>query len=122
LKSIFIIVLIIVAGSGCTKTIEIKGFNKEAWKEDKKGCQGIRDQLSYPLFTYKDQLFDSNQRAIKELLGSPNKTRLYSRNQQFFIYYITPGSQCGDSSLTEGATLNIRFGALNKVNEVFIVE
>jgi hypothetical protein len=107
----------------CTQTIEIQEFDKNAWKRDKLGCEGERDQLSISLFTQKQQLFDAHPRAIKKLLGSPNKTELYSRNQRFFVYYISTRSPCpGDSTGNEGATLNIRFGALNKVNEVYVVE
>ena len=121
-KKIFFLFLISLLWSGCTKTIEIEGFDKAAWKQDKLGCDGVRDELSIVLFTNKGQLFNTNQRAISKLLGSPNQKQLYRRNQQFFVYYLSPGSQCDNGQDEEGATLHIRFGALNKVNEVFIVE
>ena len=122
MRKVLFILLLMIAGA-CTSTIEIDNFDKEAWKQDNLGCQGVRDQLSYPLFSQKEKLKEHHPRAIKKLLGSPNKTELYSRNQQFFIYYIGPGTQCGIDSLTrEGAMIKIRFGALNQVNEVFVVE
>jgi len=118
----FLILAGLVSFTGCTQTISIDGFDKDAWNLDKNGCEGTRDKLSFVVFSNKQKLFDTNQRAIKKLLGSPNKTQLYSRNQQFFVYYISNGSQCNAEEENEGATLNIRFGALNKVNEVFIIE
>ena len=70
-----ILVIIALFAISCTETIQIKDFDKGAWNEDKMGCNGQRDQLSFAIFTHKQELFDTHPRAIKKLLGSPNKTQ-----------------------------------------------
>ena len=74
--------------SGCAPGPQIEGFDSSAWKQDKDGCQGVRLVLEESLWTNRVKLYDIQEAQIIELLGKPNRTNLYVRNQKIFVYYV----------------------------------
>lgn len=106
--------------AGCVgKEINIENFDQEAWKEDQFGCNNKRQDLYQTLLNNKEELLGLNNREIIDFLGKPDKTELYTRNQKFFHYYITPGNECDKGGKPEDPSLlSFRFNATGFVNEI----
>ena len=102
----------------CHQVPQIEGFDSSGWVQDKNGCQGLRLNLEETLWTNRVKLMDIPESQIIELLGKPNYTELYVRNQKFFVYYIGASAECAGSNPPR--SLWIRFDALNYSSEISI--
>ncbi|MGK7390219.1 MAG: outer membrane protein assembly factor BamE domain-containing protein [Candidatus Cyclobacteriaceae bacterium M2_1C_046] len=104
----------------CTdKPIEIEGFDQDAWKADEKGCAGQREELAKVLLGNEEKLLGNSSQKISKYLGKPNLTELYTRNQRFYIYYISPGPACSEKFQdTEHDRLTLRFSATDALKEI----
>jgi hypothetical protein len=63
-----------------------------------------------------------SENDILDVLGCPDVNELYSRNQKFYLYYITPSEECGVTRMAKEIFLEIRFSATNQAREVMIKE
>lgn len=99
----------------CYKAPQIDGFDTQAWKESISCDQNRLDEANV-LLANEQKLLSANQNEVQELLGNPDEHELYSRNQKFFYYNLSP--KC-DS--IPGQRLSIRFDALGRVNEIQII-
>ena len=114
--------LLIIAFASCNKSVDIPGFNEDAWKHDRLGCEGIRYQMSNNLNNIKEQLKGLDLDEIESVLGKPDKIELGRRNQKYFIYAISPSQSCKLSADTiENKELSIRFNAIGLAYEVIIL-
>jgi outer membrane protein assembly factor BamE (lipoprotein component of BamABCDE complex) len=113
-------ILILICAAGCsTDRNSQMGFDTDAWKEDKNGCLGKREEMLAQFDKSKDQLMGMRERELLQILGRPDKQDLHKRNQKFYIYYVQPGNQCEESNaLVPGRILRMRFSALDLVNEI----
>ncbi len=109
--------LMLLALTRCNPISDLKGFDSSAWKQDKKGCLGIRKVFEESLWRQREKLVDMDEGQIIEVLGRPNYTELYIRNQKFFVYYISASADCEKGSGSP-RSLVIRFDALNYSNEI----
>jgi|SRR5690349_18872144 len=107
---------------GCTGSYEnINGVDWEAWKGDRNGCGSARLAYLTPL---KDQLGKLKKRSemdIVELMGRPDETELYKRNQKFYTYFFDGGPECANRDSTS-TRLVIRFNAMGLAKEVAVEE
>jgi hypothetical protein len=114
-------VCIVFATLGCTKgTVSLEGFDVQAWQNDKGGCKGDRVALVDQVEVVKNQLLGMKSEEVAELLGTPDKNELYKRNQKFFVYHIDPAPTCTTHRAENTRTLQLRFNATEKVNEVMV--
>lgn len=120
LRNSIVTILITFFAFSCTKTIDIAGFNEEAWMHDKNGCEGIRSSMLDQLLEIREQLKALDTNEIIAVLGRPDKTRLGERNQKYFIYHISPGEHCEGSLTENNNTLSIRFNAVGLAYEVIV--
>jgi hypothetical protein len=103
----------------CGKSLpELKGIDLSAWKGDKNACNGKRALMLNDLTNERHQLQGLSEMEIVELIGRPDLTELYSRNQKFYYYYLTPGKPCGNDGVSQ--KLTIRFNATGAAKEVLI--
>jgi hypothetical protein len=105
----------------CSQTeIDTQGFDLLTWKNDKKGCQGKRANLLADFEQkVKPKLEGLREIQVANLLGKADFSILAERNQKFYRYYIEEGEQCGKNK--KARYVQIRFSALNIVNEVTVV-
>lgn len=69
----------------------------------------------------KSSILGQSENKILAFLGKPDKNELYSRNQKFFIYYISPNSGCEQFSSSENSIyLSIRINAVGFASEAFV--
>lgn len=115
--SLFIIVL---SSLSCTKSINIEGFNEDAWQQDKNGCEDIRSNMTNTITEIKNELLRLDTDKIISILGRPNKTRLSTRNQKQFIYTISPSEGCENYSSEKNINLYIKFNAVGRAVEIII--
>lgn len=105
--------------SACTKKVETGDFDARAWREDKKGCSGVRSTMIDDLLELKPNLLGHYQKRIIKVLGDPEEQELYKRSQTYYIYYIDGASDC-PNAIQNPRKLEIKFTALGMANEVNI--
>lgn len=105
----------------CSKTPDIT-FDSEAWKKDKKGCDGRRLHIYKELIGQKTELMGLGSNKIHKILGKPDINELYKRNQKFFVYYVEPAGECNEEVIEGNLFLIIRFNALGLANEIYMNE
>ncbi len=110
----------LVACGGPDKNLP--GLNENAWKKDKNGCMNERSGMVDALQSSLDVIRGMSENEILHLLGQPDHNELYTRNQKFYIYYITPSLDCGTTGQERQLFLEIRFSATNMAREVTIKE
>lgn len=111
--------------SNCKPNTVLEGFDNNNWRNDPMGCQNKRTvQLADFLKVAKPHLLEKSLREIevRQLLGKADAIEIAERGMKFYKYYIDKGRQCeGDTSGRQGRYIQIRFNALNKVNEVALI-
>ena len=116
-----IIILSILVLTGCSKQVDIAGFNEQAWKHDKHGCEGIRYSMIDKLRSIEDELKGLDNDEIISVLGKPEKTTLGKRNLKHFVYAVTPATSCIIDTTRKKIELTIRFNAVGLAYEVIIL-
>ena len=107
----------------CTQSFSLQDFDEEKWKNDKKGCNGNRMEMINTLINSKEELLKKSDFQISQVLGKPDKQELLERSQKFFIYFISPASDCDQFDQNASSIyLQIRFNALLKSNEVLVID
>ena len=103
--------------SGCSDGYQLDGFDKIAWKKDRKGCSGKRIELVKILLYNKSGFKGMDDDDLVSLLGTPERTVYYGRGRKDYAYYVTPGGQCRETpNLKAGSRLLVEFDALGYVN------
>jgi len=116
MKKLFI-VFVMVAGA-CGKSLPtLEGINPRQWKDDKNGCNHYREKTIDLLTSQIDKLKALSETQISQLLGKPDQTELYRRNQKFYIYFLAPSAKC-DPSNKKAKQLVIRFNGMRVASEV----
>jgi len=116
MKKLFIACLLI-AGA-CGKSLPtMDGIDLHQWKEDKNGCNHYREKTSGSLNSQFDKLKALDESQIAELLGKPDQTELYRRNQKFYTYFLEPSVKCNPSK-EKPKKLVIRFNGMRMAKEV----
>jgi hypothetical protein len=105
---------------------KLDNFDVATWTRDKGGCTGARKNLLADFEREVKPLLLSEKFTEMQLIagiGKADKIELAERGLKFYTYYIEPGSQCsGNTSSKEGAYIQIRLDAVNRVNEIAIVQ
>ena len=115
LLSLFLIIL-----HSCGKPLpSLDGIDLEKWKEDKGGCQLVRQKFIDPIDQQREKIKSLSEAEVIDLLGRPDRNELLKRNQKFFYYYLEPGPAC-DSEKLDSKKLMIRFNAIGLAKEVSI--
>lgn len=104
----------------CAKSHEItqEEFDLKVWKSDPKACKGEREKLENDFLKIKDRLIGTSITDIRKTLGKPDKVDLDKRSTKQYVYYVTSGSQCENSSDNVGKSYKIFFDALELVKEI----
>ncbi|MBV6645566.1 MAG: hypothetical protein KI790_08965 [Cyclobacteriaceae bacterium] len=98
---------------GCYQAPKVDGFDREKWVSSKDLCDEYRVNISALLIKDNSPILSSTQNEVQKLLGSPERHRLYRRNQKIFYY---PLSCSGTQELM------IIFDALGRAKELRVVE
>jgi outer membrane protein assembly factor BamE (lipoprotein component of BamABCDE complex) len=120
LPLLLVLAFLLILPSCQKKALHLGGFDTSTWQKDRMGCEGLRSQMVDKLEDIKEQLMGIKSEDIAELLGMPDKNELYKRNQKFFVYYIDPAPECAGYDRHHTRTLQLRFNATEKVNEVMV--
>ncbi|WP_338812339.1 hypothetical protein V9L05_13125 [Bernardetia sp. Wsw4-3y2] len=98
----------------------------KAWKMDRNGCESVRTGMLEDLEKIKPKLEGLDEIDLRKILGKPDFAELYSRNQKFYTYYIDASEKCENSNSEKVKTgerrlVQIRFDAINAVNEIVVI-
>jgi outer membrane protein assembly factor BamE (lipoprotein component of BamABCDE complex) len=118
-KLIVFICVLILAISCSERRTEITGIDWDAWKTDKNGCHQKREAARHDLEQQKDLLKSMSEMDVVNLMGRPDQTELYKRNQKFYTYFITGGPGCTQAD-SSSRKLIVRFNAMGLAKEVAI--
>lgn len=116
---LILISLIIYLISACSRGVTLE-LDKVQWKNDYEGCSGYRLDVYQHIMENKEKLLGLSNKKIIQLLGNPNINELYTRNQKFFIYRISPGPTCSPNTNRPDIFLIFRFNATGLVNEIYL--
>jgi hypothetical protein len=117
MKNIYLLFCALFIFAGCSDGYQLQGFDKAAWKNDKKGCQGKRIDQVKILLESKSRFKGMDDDDLISLLGTPEKTVYYGRGRKDYAYYVAPGGQCPETpGAKTGARLLVEFDALGYVN------
>jgi hypothetical protein len=117
MRNVYLLFCALLIFSGCSGDYQLQGFDKMAWKKDRKGCSGKRVDLVKVLVMNKAKFKGMDDDDLVSLLGTPEKTVYYGRGRKDYAYYITPGGQCRETpGLKDGSRLLVEFDALGYVN------
>jgi hypothetical protein len=111
---------LLLLNSGCGNPLpKLENMDLQEWRADKDGCLNNRAVMEVSLDSQKDKLLALTEKQIISLLGKPDQNELYSRNQKFYTYFLTPAPSCS-SFQNSSKTLIIRFNAMGLAKEVSI--
>jgi len=118
MKKLFILLALLIAGCGKRLPV-LDGLDLNAWRNDKNGCGHVREQGEASLRTQLEKLKILDESQIVSLLGHPDRTELYKRNQKFYTYYLTPSPRCNPAQ-ENPKKLIIRFNGMRVAKEVTV--
>ena len=102
---------------------ELPGLDAEAFRADRRGCAGYRDEHRLILKSLTPRLLGLRERQITRMLGRPDAAELGDRGQRVYLYSLTPGPACGAHGRgLEPTLLRVRFNAVDKVSEALVME
>lgn len=99
--------------------IVLEGVDSNNWKQDPKGCKGIRTAMGTSLEEQVDKFLRLSEMEIVDLLGRPDENELFVRSQQFYRYYIDPAPSC-PTGKKDPRILVVRFNALGVCHEASV--
>ncbi len=117
-KTLWLIIILLINNS-CYKQLTLEGFDKEKWLTYDQNCSQYRLEIAQHIVDNQKILLEGTQNEIESLLGRAKEHELYSRNQKYFHYRLTPPDECGTQ--TTLTFLSIRFNALGRANLVQIM-
>ena len=83
----WMLLFLLLAGA-CQGPEVLQGLDQSRWKADKLGCQQDRTSMVSILSEQKNTLLGLGQQGVLKILGKPDKRELYTKSQQFFIYFL----------------------------------
>lgn len=104
----------------CQKDIELTGVNKEAWKNDRFGCQAVRTDLVDSLLKNKEKIVGESEGRIIRTLGKPDKVEIFAKNVKQLLYYTEPGPECNGVEQQKAEKLVIEINSLGKATLVYL--
>ncbi len=105
--------------SSCTKKPNLDGLDVETFKKDRGACQKLRSSQIEWFKTHRLSLKGVSSNDIEEVLGKPDIQQLADRNQEYYIYFLEPGSHCQDIKKPSSAkSIAFRFSAMGLATEI----
>ncbi|MFD2787259.1 hypothetical protein [Hymenobacter rubripertinctus] len=114
--------LAVLSFSGCGHNLpELPDFDSAAWRADPYGCRNQRAALLPVLARHRNDLFEARINDITAVLGHPDEEELGEQSDKVYIYYVTPGPQCGPGHPRAARNrVMLRSGATGTVTEVIL--
>jgi len=104
--------------TGCSREIEINGFDQIAWQQDVRSCKNVRPTLIPSLKKAIPQLIGLNHNEIINVLGKPEGNSLEKSGERVYYYFVQPGEQCNYENIPKANKVLVRFDALDRVYKV----
>ena len=98
---------------------ELKDVDLTAWKADKNGCSGKRQESIEALRSQLTLLQGLSEMEVIAMLGKPDQNELYKRNQKFYYYFLEAGPAC-INPVEKPLRLSVRFNAVGLAKEVLV--
>ncbi len=118
MKQLAILTIFLISASSCRqRPIDMGSFNSEAFRTDRKACEGKRELLVPQLEMVKDSLLGYGENKLTATLGRYDLQMLDKRNQKVFIYFLASGPQC-EGGATNARSMAVYFNATKLVKEI----
>ncbi|HYF68930.1 MAG TPA: hypothetical protein VD884_12390 [Ohtaekwangia sp.] len=112
-----VLVLMLISCGKPTPVLE--NFDSQKWKDDRQACQKFRTDMAEDLIKQKQKLLSLSEMEIVEVLGKPDQSELFTRNQKFYYYFVQPSTECAPEN-KDAERLVIRFNAVGLAKEIQI--
>ena len=107
---------------GCAGPDTLGTLNLKAWRNDRGGCKGDRQQQLANFQQIKDQLKGMHVNDLGKYLGRPDVNQIEDRNQKYYVYYVEKGPQCGANTGAKSTAKSValRISAIGLVTEISV--
>ena len=111
--------LLILQACSYSKPLEIEGFNYEAFKGDRGGCEGKRIQQLALLKKNKDRILSISENEIVKTIGRYDYQLLDKKSEKYVVYFFESGPQCQNiRNITNSEAMILHFNSIGLVKEV----
>ncbi len=107
--------LLSCAGPDKLGTLDLK-----AWRNDRGGCNGVRQGLLANFTTVRDQFKGIHVNDLGKMLGRPDVNEITDRNGKIYVYYVEKGPHCSENTGAKSAAKSValRVNSVGMVTEV----
>ncbi|RYF70232.1 MAG: hypothetical protein EOO39_16110 [Cytophagaceae bacterium] len=110
-----VILMFACAGPDKLGTLDLK-----AWRNDRGGCNGVRQTLMANFMTVRDQFKGLHVNDLGKMLGRPDVNEITDRNGKVYVYYVEKGPHCSDNTGAKSGAKSValRVSSIGLVTEV----
>lgn len=112
--------LLLVLPFGCSGPDTLGKLNLKAWRNDRGGCNGVRQTLLADFQAEQEQFKGIHVNDLGKMLGRPDVNEIQDRNQKIYLYYVEKGPHCGENSGAKSGAKSValRVSSIGLVTEV----
>lgn len=119
MKHTIYILLLLITCASCTKQPKLEGIDLEKFRADYGGCKGDRTKMIEKLKSLKGEIKGVSSNDFDNYLGKPDIQQLSDRSQEYYIYFLEPGTHCEDKKKPSSSLIMaVRFSAMGVATEV----
>jgi hypothetical protein len=112
-------ILTILQACSYSKPLEIRGFDSEAFKGDRGGCEGKRIKQLQILKKNKEQILSISENEIVKTIGRYDYQLLDKKSEKYVVYFFERGPQCQNiRNITTSEAMILHFNSIGLVKEV----
>lgn len=117
-RTLFSAVLLLVLG--CAGPDKLGTLDLKAWRNDRGGCNGVRQGLLAHFMTVRDQFKGIHVNDLGKMLGRPDVNEIMDRNSKIYVYYVEQGPHCGENTGAKSGAKSValRVNSIGLVTEV----
>lgn len=106
--------------TSCLSAPDLPGFDSVAFKNDRRGCNGVRAQQINTLASLRPRLMELREPQIRAAFGKPEYEELDEHSERVYGYFLTPAPDCGPGSPTPPRMFTLRVEARGRVKEMLL--
>lgn len=104
----------------CNGPDRLGTLDLKAWRNDRGGCNGVRQGLLANFQQVRDQFKGLHANDLGKMLGRPDVNEITDRNSKIYVYYVETGPHCGENTGAESGAKSValRVSSIGLVTEV----
>ncbi|MBO0950422.1 hypothetical protein [Fibrella forsythiae] len=104
----------------CAGPDKLGTLDLKAWRNDRGGCNGVRQTLVSNFMAVRDQFKGLHVNDLGKMLGRPDVNEITDRNGKVYVYYIEKGPHCSENTGAKSGAKSValRVSSIGLVTEV----